>query len=295
MYSTKNRKHGIPRVISTRTTTIEQQPMMENSEYRRIIEECTQIAVETNNWFPTPIANWIKYNATILGVSDVYLSYPILSAITYCAQHATVELEDGMHKEPVLLYGLVGGRSGTNKSAALKKITDMISNLENPRGMPHVFDTGTAEGLMKAMADNNGTIMASKDEFASFNDNFEKSSTSNMEKSRFLSLYSCAPWSRTTKCSGSLFMNDPRFNLIAFTQPYYMANFAQSSTNDGFFQRFFTSLPREKFVKRDEKRKMMMENEKYNEIDIENMFQRLYRDGQKKTIRYVYSLISFTF
>ena len=77
-----------------------------------------------------------------------------------------------MHKKPVLLYGIVGGRSGTNKSAALKKITNMISNLDNPREVPH---------MVKAMADNKVTIMASKDEFASFNDHFEKSSTSNME------------------------------------------------------------------------------------------------------------------
>ena len=88
------------------------------------------------------------------------------------------------------MYGLVAGRSGTNKSAALKKVTDMVFSIENPNPGGHLFDTGTSEGLMKAMHDNNGTILSSKDEFASFNDNFDKTSN-NMEKSRFLSLYSC--------------------------------------------------------------------------------------------------------
>ena len=133
-----------------------------------------------------------------------------------------------MHHEPVLIYGLVGGRSGTNKSAALKKVTDMVMGIENPNPGTHVFDTGTTEGLMKAMYDNGGTILSPKDEFASFNDAFEKSSSSNMERSRFRSLYSCTTWSHITKNNGSINIPDPRFNLISFTQPYYLINFANN-------------------------------------------------------------------
>ena len=132
----------------------------------------------------------------MLGVADTYISYPLMSTMSYCAQHAVIGLEAGTHDEPVLIYGLVGGRSGTNKSGALKKVVDIVMDIENPNQGTHVFDTGTTEGLMKAMHDNRGTILSPKDEFVSFNDAFEKSSSSNMERSRFLSLYSCTTWSR---------------------------------------------------------------------------------------------------
>ena len=130
------------------------------AEYKKVVERVSGISVDTSKWFPSAVSEWITYHATLLGVPDTYISYPLISAISYCAQHAIIRLEDEMHHEPVLIYGLVGGRSGTNKSAALKKVTDMVMGIENPNPGTHVFDTGTTEGLMKAMHDNSGTILS---------------------------------------------------------------------------------------------------------------------------------------
>ena len=257
--------------------TTEMAQFLEFGEYKQIVEKVSKIKVDNDEWFPPPVAEWIHYNATLLGVPDTYISYPLVSAVCYCAQHAIIELEDGMHKEPVLIYGLVGGRSGTNKSGALRTVTDIVMAIENPNHGTHAFDTGTTEGLMKAMNDNGGTILSAKDEFASFNDAFDKNSNNNMERSRFLSLYSCTHWSRTTKTNGTISMADPRFNLISFTQPFYLVNFARSSTMDGFFQRFMTSVPKEIMVKRAEKKAMKKEYEQKSMLDMNKLLRLLYK------------------
>ena len=103
------------------------------AEYKKVVERVSGISVDTSKWFPSAVSEWITYHATLLGVPDTYISYPLISAISYCAQHAIIRLEDEMHHEPVLIYGLVGGRSGTNKSAALKKVTDMVMGIEKPK------------------------------------------------------------------------------------------------------------------------------------------------------------------
>ena len=254
------------------------------TEYKSIVEQLMKIDVVTEDWFPPSVTQWIQYNSTLLGVPETYISYPLVSAVTYCSQHATVSLEDGTHDEPVLLYALVGGRSGTNKSAALRKITDMVMEIENSNAGTHVFDTGTSEGLMKAMYDNRGTILSPKDEFASFNDAFDKTASGNMERSRFLSLYSCTTWSRITKNNGSICIEDPRFSLISFTQPFYMINFAKTCTMDGFFQRFMTSIPKEKFVKRSEKKLKLKECANMELLDMNKVLSMMYEHGKKNKI-----------
>ena len=59
-------------------------------------------------------------------------------------------------------------------------------NIDNPNGTPHEFDSGTLEGLMKGMHQNNDCIISANDEFANFYESLEKGSSSNFEKSRFL-------------------------------------------------------------------------------------------------------------
>ena len=125
-------------------------------EYKKILKDVSGIVIEVDKWFPEEVADW-TYHSTILGVAETYIAFPLCTAIAYCAQHATVKLSDDMHQEPVLLYSLVAGRSGTNKSASLSKILDMILRIDNPKGN-HEFDTGTLEGLMKGMRGNNECI-----------------------------------------------------------------------------------------------------------------------------------------
>ena len=43
----------------------------------------------------------------------------------------------------------------------------------------------------------------------------------------YLSLYNCDPWTKTTKTCGTMNIEDPRFNLITFTQPHGAMAFAQ--------------------------------------------------------------------
>ena len=90
-----------------------------------MLKEAWKIADDPSECFPEDIATWIKYHSTMLGVPKSYLSVPLLVSTAYCAQHTTVSFED-MHTQPVILYDLVAGRSGTNKSGSLKSILDVI-------------------------------------------------------------------------------------------------------------------------------------------------------------------------
>ena len=111
-----------------------------DAEYKSILKEVMDVDIDIYSWFPEEVSDWLTYHSTLLGVAETYLAYPLCTAVAYCAQHASVSLEDGMHVEPVLLYSLVAGRSGTNKSASMKKIMDLVMSIKNPNGA-HDFDT----------------------------------------------------------------------------------------------------------------------------------------------------------
>ena len=125
---------------------------------------------------------------------------------------------------------------GTNKSGALRKVVEELDKVVNESlSGEHSFESGTMEGLMKAISDNNGTILGIYDEFSTFLDNMDKGTTGSSEKGRYLSLFSAVDWSKKTKSAGSLQIKDPRFSMISFTQPNYALNFVRNSQ---FFKNF---------------------------------------------------------
>ena len=107
------------------------------------------------------------------------------------------------------------------------------------------------EGLIKALVQNNGSLLGVFDEFSTLIDSLDKGTTGSSEKGRYISLYSAVNWSKKTKTSGNMMIKDPHFNLISYTQPFYVANFAR---NILFFQRFLITVPGEVYVKMDEKK-----------------------------------------
>ena len=127
---------------------------------------------------------------------------------------------------------------------------------------------------MQSMRLNNGCIMGCYDEFASFNDSLDKGSSGSSEKARYLSLYSGTKWSKKTKTSGCVEVDDPRFNMIAFTQPFYATQFARTNQVDGFFQRFLLSIPKERYVKIKEKRDEINKEEEL--IDMKLVMNNIY-------------------
>ena len=60
--------------------------------------------------------------------------------------------------------------SGTNKSAALQAVMNLIENIDGD----HIFECGTLEGLMKSMEGNKETTLGCYDEFATFIDSLDK-------------------------------------------------------------------------------------------------------------------------
>ena len=188
-------------------------------------------------------------------------------------QHTVVNLD--FHSQPLILYGLVCGRSETNKSASLQFVMNLFNNVDNIHpNATHLFDSRTLQGLMQTMRLNNGCIMGCYGEFASFNDNLDKGSSGSSEKARYLSLYSGTTWSMKMKTSGCVEMQDPRFNMIAFTQPYYATQFPRNNQMDGFFQRFLISVPKETYIKIKEKRELIEKQEDL--VDMHGIMECIY-------------------
>ena len=76
---------------------------------------------------------------------------------------------------------------------------DMLEEVENELGVDHTFDSGTLEGLMKGMIENNNTLFGVFDELATFNDGLDKGSNGVSERSRFLTLFNGGRWKKKRK------------------------------------------------------------------------------------------------
>lgn len=61
-------------------------------------------------------------------------------------------------------------------------------------------------------------------------------------------------------------MPDPRYNMFAFTQPYYAVQFAQNNTSYGFYQRFLLSVPQEVYVKINDKKQLKEQQEQLVDV-----------------------------
>ena len=132
---------------------------------------------------------------------------------------------------------------GTNKSGSLKAVLKAFEEFESIKNTQGQFESGTLEGLMKNLEENGGSSIGIFDEFATFKDSLDKGKSGTAEKGRFLSLFNASNWKKTTQGSGLKSIEDPRFNLISYTQPTYACNFSRNNTTDGFFQRFLLTLP----------------------------------------------------
>ena len=143
---------------------------------------------------------------------------------------------------------------GTNKSWAIKSILKEYESIEEDLfGESRIRESGTLDGLMCDLIGNQGNILGVFDEFSVCVDNMDKGNSGTAERGRYLSLYDASNWMKSTKSSGTVKIEDPRFNLISFTQPYFALNFSRNSTCDGFYQRFLLTIPQEVFVTFDQK------------------------------------------
>ena len=252
---------------------------LSEENYRKILKKCWAVpgiaSSGNGNSFPEPVNLWVSTKSNSLGVPYEYIAYPLLSAISYSMGTSFVNVTS-KYKEPIIVYTLVAGRSGTNKSASLelaKNLVRSISQIDDDT--EPLFDTGTLEGLLSQLKVNDGSILCAPDEFSSFVDGMDKHSTGNSDRARYLSLHSGSSWSKRIK-GGNLELKNPRFNFCSFIQNYPLA---QSMTNanhyEGFYPRFLIATPAEVFTKFAEK---VHNSEIQQEIDMNKVIQRIYDD-----------------
>ena len=122
---------------------------IEECQMANIKEELYKLPSTCSTWFPRKIHDWIRDHAKRLGVPEVYLGVPLLVTTCHLSMHSVVRL-DQYHKEELILYGLVGGDSGSNKSGSLRLFSEMIDHIRPSTK----FDTGTSDGLRLALQKN---------------------------------------------------------------------------------------------------------------------------------------------
>ena len=151
--------------------------LTESAHVQNVIDECWKEGQSTADWFPVEISSWIHEFHRVLAVPEHYLALPILTVVSHLSMHANVRVDDH-HSEPILLYSVIGGGSGTNKSGALSLFTDMVEKIRGPLK----FDTGSNDGLMLALKQNKGSVISLNDEFQNLLDNII-SNSNNLERS----------------------------------------------------------------------------------------------------------------
>ena len=234
---------------------------------KNITEELWKVSNSCKQWFPKEIHDWVFEHARRLGVPEMYLSIPLLITVSHLSMHTIIEL-DKLHKEESILYGIVGGDSGSNKSGALKMFSGMIDRIRTPIK----FDTGTSDGLRLALLKNKRAVISMNDEFATFLENLDCSG--GLERSRVLSLYNALAWGKWTKTDGLKTIEDPRFTLFGFSQIENVIEFAKKNLTDGFFQRFICAIPEEVFVYRKEQKEAIQNLD--DVIDLEAVMKIVY-------------------
>ena len=205
--------------------------------YKAALKATWEIPFNIKACFPNDISNWIGKKATELGVPSSYIAYPMLTAASYALGRSKVRVTN-TYLEPVILYTLVAGRSGTNKTGSLKLVKELLSQITSAKKQ-NFFDSGTLEGLMHALQENDGSVIAFIDEFSTFMDSLDKGSTGNSERARYLSLWSGSAWSKRTKNDGLEVVESPRYQLASFLQSFYLINHIVNDVSyDGFFRGF---------------------------------------------------------
>ena len=231
--------------MSLRNSTISQEV------YEKALKESWKVTIDLENIFPDAIKNYLMKKSIELGVPFMYIAYPFLTGISHTLGRSVVEVTS-TYLEPVILYTLVSGRSGTNKSGSLSLIKRFIDSL--PTEKVTTFDSGTLEGLLSALIQNDGCLLSMVDEFTTFLDSLDKNTNGNAERARYLSLWSGSDWSKRTKNGGLECINSPRYNFTGFNQNYFLINLILNSNHyDGFLQRFLVATPAEVYVPLKEK------------------------------------------
>ena len=245
-----------------------------NEVYKDCLEACWNVTLDIENVFPPKICEWVNVTSTKLGVPCVYVAYPFISAVAYMLGVSEVQVCES-YREPVIIYSLVSGRSGTNKSGSLSVIRKLIEATCQKK----LFGTGTMEGIMVQLRENDGSLLSMVDEFCTFVDSLDKNANGNSERSRYLSLRLGVHWAKRTKNNGLEEISNPRFHLCGFNQNYFLINMiGHSDQHDGFLARFLVASPSEVFVTLDKNIKANFEST-IDMIDVFHIVNRLFEKG----------------
>ena len=248
-----------------------------HDEYCTALKACWNVSMNSENWFCEEITEWLEKKCAELGVPFPYVAYPFLSTVAYALGVSHVRVSSKW-KEPVILYTLVSGRSGTNKSGSLATIQSVLDSIYDDKkfeGKQILYDSGTMEGLMAALKSNN-SVLCAIDEFSTFLDSLDKNSTGQCEKSRYLSLWLGCSWRKNTKQAGLIEIESPRFQFTGFNQNFFLINLLKKGSHyDGFLPRFLVATPREVFSNLLDK---INAGEESDKIDMECLIAKIVTD-----------------
>ena len=198
--------------------------LITHDAYCEALQKSWDIECDEKSCFPEVIYEWIHKKCMELGVPFHYIAYPLITAVSYSVGVSFVQVSKKW-REPVIIYSLVSGRSGTNKSGSLAIMQEVVEALYyEDKSKQHIFDSGTMEGLMSTLKNNDGSLLCAVDEFSTFLDAMDKNTNGQSERFRYLSLWSGSCWRKNTKQAGLIEIKNPRFNFTGFNQNFFLIN-----------------------------------------------------------------------
>ena len=84
------------------------------------------IKQDTIHSFIPSVSKWLKTKSKVLNVPHSYLAIPLIVAVSHLLRQSEVRILDGEHSQPCIVYGLVAGKIGTNKSGAMEVVRRLI-------------------------------------------------------------------------------------------------------------------------------------------------------------------------
>ena len=66
---------------------------LDDNQVKNMMESLWEIEYNCKEWLPKEIYEWVKSEATILGVPQAYVAIPLVVATGHLAQHTKIEVD----------------------------------------------------------------------------------------------------------------------------------------------------------------------------------------------------------
>lgn len=225
--------------------------------YESRIKLAQQVQIDLDKFLTKLGIKLVKGHSEAVGCPYEFIFGPLLSTIAYFAGKDAKVTVNEEWLEPLILWIVACGRKGERKSPALKRITDVVTKIEeelqdhykDDKGDPPqiLIDYFSFEELHEVLKQNSGEILGLYDEFLSLLMQLDvyKPMNSSLDRKTFLSLNNGFKWKRSFKNNPHSLVPQTHCNFSGMIQPAYGAELMDEPDHDGLMDRILMLCPKE--------------------------------------------------